>query len=70
MFVNVHRAGASPMPLPFGGFKQSGVGRHHGLESVFARMEQPSWSSTTRRPSLAPITGAPTCCDGYRVQTR
>jgi aldehyde dehydrogenase len=28
------------MLLPFGGFKQSGVGRNHGLEPVFARMEQ------------------------------
>lgn len=39
VFVNVHRVGASPMSLPFGGFKQSGVGRNHGLESVFACME-------------------------------
>jgi aldehyde dehydrogenase len=40
VFVNVHRVGASPMSLPFGGFKRSGVGRNHGLESVFACMEQ------------------------------
>ena len=40
VFVNVHRVGASPMSLPFGGFKQSGVGRNHGLESVLACMEQ------------------------------
>ena len=39
VFVNVHRIGASPMSLPFGGFKQSGVGRNHGLESVLACME-------------------------------
>jgi aldehyde dehydrogenase len=31
--------GASPMSLPFGGFKQSGVGRNHGLESVLACTE-------------------------------
>ena len=40
VFVNVHRLGASPMTVPFGGFKQSGLGRNHGLESVFACMEQ------------------------------
>ncbi len=40
VFVNVHRVGASPMSVPFGGFKQSGVGRNHGLESVLACMEQ------------------------------
>jgi len=40
VFVNVHRVGASPMSVPFGGFKQSGAGRNHGLESVFACMEQ------------------------------
>jgi aldehyde dehydrogenase len=38
VFVNVHRVGASPMS--FGGFKQSGVGRNHGLELVLACMEQ------------------------------
>jgi acyl-CoA reductase-like NAD-dependent aldehyde dehydrogenase len=40
VLVNVHRVGASPMSLPFGGFKQRGVGRNHGLESVLACMEQ------------------------------
>jgi delta 1-pyrroline-5-carboxylate dehydrogenase len=39
VFVNVHRVGASPMSLPFGGFKQSGTGRNHGIESVLACME-------------------------------
>ncbi|ROO87590.1 aldehyde dehydrogenase [Actinocorallia herbida] len=38
-FINVHRVGASPMSVPFGGFKQSGLGRNHGLESVFSCME-------------------------------
>ncbi|MER6958753.1 aldehyde dehydrogenase family protein [Streptomyces sp. NPDC000618] len=38
-FVNVHRVGASPASVPFGGFKHSGIGRTHGLESVFDCME-------------------------------
>jgi aldehyde dehydrogenase len=40
VFVNMHRIGASPMSRPFGGFKQSGVGRNHGLVSVLACMER------------------------------
>ncbi|MGX1668084.1 aldehyde dehydrogenase family protein [Streptomyces sp. NPDC055400] len=38
-FVNVHRVGASPMAVPFGGMKQSGIGRNHGLPSVRACQE-------------------------------
>ncbi|MEU6417431.1 aldehyde dehydrogenase family protein [Streptomyces spiralis] len=38
-FVNVHRVGASPMDVPFGGMKQSGIGRNHGLPSVRACQE-------------------------------
>ncbi|MBF4571856.1 aldehyde dehydrogenase family protein [Herbiconiux sp. VKM Ac-1786] len=34
VFVNVHRVGASDASMPFGGFKQSGVGRGHGEISV------------------------------------
>jgi aldehyde dehydrogenase len=30
-FVNVHRVGASDVSMPFGGFKQSGIGRGHGF---------------------------------------
>jgi len=30
VFVNVHRVGASDPSMPFGGFKQSGIGRGHG----------------------------------------
>jgi aldehyde dehydrogenase len=31
VFVNVHRMGASDMTMPFGGVKQSGLGRTHGI---------------------------------------
>jgi aldehyde dehydrogenase len=30
VFVNVHKLGASDVAMPFGGFKQSGIGRGHG----------------------------------------
>jgi aldehyde dehydrogenase len=30
VFLNVHRIGASDVSMPFGGFKQSGLGRNHG----------------------------------------
>jgi aldehyde dehydrogenase len=41
-FVNVHRVGASPMSVPFGGVKQSGLGRNHGPDSVLACTEPQS----------------------------
>ena len=40
VFINAHRVGASPMSVPFGGIKQSGLGRNHGLDSVRSCMEQ------------------------------
>ncbi len=42
VFVNIHRVGASPAEAPFGGFKRSGIGRNHGVDSIFACMEQQS----------------------------
>ncbi len=39
VFRNVHRAGASDMTMPFGGFKQSGIGRMHGLAALEACTE-------------------------------
>ena len=34
VFVNIHRVGASDVSMPFGGFKQSGVGRGHGFVAL------------------------------------
>jgi aldehyde dehydrogenase len=31
VFINAHRLGASPLDIPFGGVKQSGIGRRHGF---------------------------------------
>jgi len=39
VFVNVHRMGASDMTLPFGGTKQSGLGRTHGAEVLLECVE-------------------------------
>jgi aldehyde dehydrogenase len=39
VFVNIHRVGASAVNMPFGGFKQSGVGRGHGIEALYEQME-------------------------------
>jgi aldehyde dehydrogenase len=39
VFVNIHRVGASAVNMPFGGFKQSGIGRGHGVEALFEQME-------------------------------
>ncbi|NMO01985.1 aldehyde dehydrogenase family protein [Gordonia sp. TBRC 11910] len=34
VFVNIHRVGASDSSMPFGGFKQSGIGRGHGVVAL------------------------------------
>jgi aldehyde dehydrogenase len=39
VFVNIHRVGASDVSMPFGGFKQSGLGRGHGHSAVDESME-------------------------------
>jgi len=39
VFINIHRAGASGPNMPFGGFKQSGIGRGHGIEALHEQME-------------------------------
>ncbi|WP_181350469.1 aldehyde dehydrogenase [Thalassobacillus sp. CUG 92003] len=39
VFVNTHRIGASAANMPFGGFKQSGIGRGHGVEAVHEHTE-------------------------------
>jgi aldehyde dehydrogenase len=33
-FINIHRVGASGVDQPFGGVKQSGIGRGHGLVAI------------------------------------
>jgi aldehyde dehydrogenase len=39
VFINIHRGGASAVNMPFGGFKQSGIGRGHGVEALHAYTE-------------------------------
>ncbi|MDT2006645.1 aldehyde dehydrogenase family protein [Rhodococcus opacus] len=39
-FINVHRLGASVPSAPFGGIKQSGIGRTHGEHSLHACTEE------------------------------
>jgi aldehyde dehydrogenase len=39
VFVNIHRVGASAVNMPFGGFKQSGIGRGHGIDALYEQME-------------------------------
>lgn len=39
VFINVHRVGASDVDMPFGGFKQSGIGRGHGVEALHEQTE-------------------------------
>jgi acyl-CoA reductase-like NAD-dependent aldehyde dehydrogenase len=47
-FVNVHRMGASGDDMPFGGFKESGLGRSHGVVALEEQFELHTISS--RRP--------------------
>lgn len=44
-FVNVHRLGASADDMPFGGFKQSGLGRSHGVIALEEQFELHTISS-------------------------
>ncbi|MFB5191393.1 aldehyde dehydrogenase family protein [Alicyclobacillus fastidiosus] len=39
VFLNVHRVGASAADMPFGGFKQSGIGRGHAVEGLHEHTE-------------------------------
>ncbi|MGZ9159742.1 MAG: aldehyde dehydrogenase family protein [Candidatus Limnocylindrales bacterium] len=47
-FINVHRRGASGVDMPFGGFKESGLGRGHGVVALEEQFEMHTISS--RRP--------------------
>lgn len=44
-FVNVHRRGASGVDMPFGGFKESGLGRGHGVVALEEQLELHTVSS-------------------------
>lgn len=39
VFINTHKVGASAANMPFGGFKQSGIGRGHGVEALYEHTE-------------------------------
>lgn len=47
-FINVHRRGASGVDMPFGGFKESGIGRSHGAVALEEQLELHTISS--RKP--------------------
>lgn len=47
-FVNTHRPGSSGVDMPFGGMKQSGIGRGHGVVALEEQFELHTLSS--RRP--------------------
>ena len=48
-FINVHRRGASGVDMPYGGFKESGLGRGHGVVALEEQLEMHTLS--TRRPA-------------------
>ncbi len=48
-FINVHRRGASGVDMPYGGFKESGLGRGHGVVALEEQLEMHTLSS--RRPA-------------------
>lgn len=54
-FVNTHRPGASGVDMPFGGFKQSGLGRGHGVVALEEQFELHTLS--TRKPPAPPLIG-------------
>ncbi|WP_159500924.1 aldehyde dehydrogenase [Microbacterium sp. 18062] len=53
VFVNIHRVGASPAEAPFGGFRRSGIGRNHGMESVLSCMETQTLVTVEDEQSIA-----------------
>jgi aldehyde dehydrogenase len=52
-FVNTHRPGSSGVDMPFGGFKESGIGRGHGVVALEEQFELHTLS--TRRPPGSPV---------------
>lgn len=51
-FINTHRPGSSGVDMPFGGFKESGLGRGHGVVALEEQFELHTLS--TRRPPSPP----------------
>ncbi|WP_180994161.1 aldehyde dehydrogenase family protein [Bacillus sp. Marseille-P3661] len=39
VFINIHQVGASAVNMPFGGYKQSGIGRGHAVEGLHEHTE-------------------------------
>lgn len=52
VFVNAHRIGVSDLTMPFGGMKQSGLGRRHGWEAVEECSELQTIAHITATDSL------------------
>jgi aldehyde dehydrogenase len=52
-FINVHRRGATGVDMPFGGFKESGIGRTHGVVALEEQLELHTISS--RRPARSAL---------------
>lgn len=52
VFVNGHRVGCSALSVPFGGTKQSGVGRRHGFEALDESSELQAVINVANRAAL------------------
>jgi aldehyde dehydrogenase len=56
VFVNSHRVGSSDQTMPFGGMKQSGLGRNHGMWAIEECMEL---QAISHRPDTSAFPGPP-----------
>lgn len=56
VFVNSHRVGSSDQTMPFGGVKQSGLGRNHGMWAIDECMEL---QAISHRPDTSAFPGPP-----------
>jgi aldehyde dehydrogenase len=54
VFVNTHRMGSSDQTMPFGGIKQSGIGRNHGMWAIEECMEL---QAISHRPDTSSFPG-------------
>ncbi|GAA5210762.1 aldehyde dehydrogenase family protein [Streptomyces thinghirensis] len=57
VFVNTHRMGSSDQSMPFGGIKQSGLGRNHGMWAI---EECTELQAISHRPDTSGFPGPPT----------